>query len=137
MLIVDRLHVLINIGIVLFSLFVAMFVSGWLIAWLINRLLSHEKDASIVNTIQESTEGVGKYIGWIERFLILCFIFIGYFQGIGFILAAKSILRFGEVKNDADRRFSEYVIVGTLLSFAFAIVIGLAMRFMLGMSITI
>ncbi len=43
-------------------------------------------------------------------------------DGIGLLIAAKSILRFNELARDAsDRRASEYVIIGTLASFAWAI----------------
>jgi len=131
------MRLLLDILIVLASLLCATLVSGYVIGRLINRLLSSEQDARLAGTIKSGVVGVGKYIGWLERFLILCFIFIGYYQGIGFILAAKSILRYGEIKSDDDRRFAEYVIVGTLLSFVFAIVIGLAMRRLLGMPLTV
>ena len=40
----------------------------------------------------------------------------------GFLLAAKSILRFGEQK---DRMFSEYVLIGTFLSFGWAMLVAL------------
>jgi len=40
----------------------------------------------------------GKYIGWLERFLIITFILVNNYNGIGFILAAKGILRFGEIR---------------------------------------
>ncbi len=47
-------------------------------------------------------------------------------DGIGFLIAAKSILRFNELAGDADRHVSEYVIIGTLASFAWAIATGYA-----------
>jgi len=124
-----------NIIIVIASLWASTFFSGWIIIWLFERILKSEQDSSVITAIRKSMNGVGKYIGWLERFLIMCFIFVNYFQGIGFILAAKSIFRFGEIKNDSDRRFAEYVIVGTLLSFAFAIVFGILMRYLLGLPI--
>ena len=46
----------------------------------------------------------------------------GVFQRPACMIAAKSILRFNELARDAsDRRASEYVIIGTLASFAWAI----------------
>ena len=42
-------------------------------------------------------------------------------DAIGFLIAAKSILRFNELARDSDRRASEYVIIGTLASFAWAL----------------
>ena len=63
----------------------------------------------------------GLWIGRLERFLIFVFILMNNPAGVGFLIAAKSILRFSESR--ADQRIAEYVLVGTLLSFALAIVI--------------
>lgn len=63
----------------------------------------------------------GKLIGLVERILVFTFIVIGEFQAVGFLIAAKSILRF---KNE-DASKSEYVLIGTLLSFGIAIFLGL------------
>jgi hypothetical protein len=60
----------------------------------------------------------GKTIGQLERALIFLFIFTDQAAGIGFLVAAKSILRFEETKN---RKLAEYVLIGTLLSFSLAI----------------
>ena len=60
----------------------------------------------------------GKLIGQLERSLIFLFIFIGHPEGIGFLVAAKSILRFEEAKK---QRLAEYVLIGTLLSFSLAV----------------
>ncbi|QDH80209.1 DUF3307 domain-containing protein [Echinicola soli] len=62
----------------------------------------------------------GKLIGVLERMLVLTFILLGEFQAVGFLIAAKSILRF---KND-DILKAEYVLIGTLLSFGIAILLG-------------
>jgi hypothetical protein len=67
------------------------------------------------------TEGLkngGKLIGQLERILVLILILIGQPLGIGFLVAAKSILRFDESK---VQLVAEYVIIGTLLSFTLAI----------------
>ena len=53
--------------------------------------------------------------------MILMLILARQPDGIGLLIAAKSILRFNELARDADRRASEYVIIGTLASFAWAI----------------
>lgn len=67
----------------------------------------------------------GKYIGFFERILILSFIFCGWMDGIGYLLAAKSIFRFGDLKNNKDLAHTEYVLVGTFLSFTIAVLVGL------------
>jgi hypothetical protein len=60
----------------------------------------------------------GRAIGQLERGLIFLMILGGLPEGIGFLIAAKSVLRFGTVREEA--KLSEYVIIGTLASFAWA-----------------
>lgn len=62
--------------------------------------------------------GGGRTIGHLERGLIFLMILGGLPEGIGFLIAAKSVLRFGTVKEEA--KLSEYVIIGTLASFGWA-----------------
>jgi hypothetical protein len=61
----------------------------------------------------------GRAIGALERGLIFLLVLSGQAEGIGFLIAAKSVLRFGAVAD--DRKVSEYVIIGTLASFGWAI----------------
>lgn len=68
----------------------------------------------------KSLPGAGRVIGHLERGLIFALVMFGQAQGVGLLIAAKSILRFGAVKD--DRRLSEYVIIGTLASFGWALV---------------
>ena len=63
----------------------------------------------------------GFYIGLFERALIFFLALIGQITAIGFLIAAKSVLRVGVT---AERKASEYVIIGTLMSFAWALVTG-------------
>ena len=62
--------------------------------------------------------GGGQAIGWLERAVALLLILIGQPEGVGLLLAAKSILRFSDAQARAN---TEYVIIGTLLSFGWAI----------------
>lgn len=62
----------------------------------------------------------GRAIGHLERGLIFLMILGGLPEGIGFLIAAKSVLRFGTVREES--RLSEYVIIGTLASFGWALV---------------
>ncbi len=74
------------------------------------------------NALAEKINGLkngGKLIGQLERALIFLLIMVGQPAGIGFLVAAKSILRFGEAKD--DQQLAEYVLIGTLLSFGLAI----------------
>jgi hypothetical protein len=68
----------------------------------------------------ESLPGAGRVIGQLERGLIFALVLLGQPEGVGLLIAAKSILRFGAIKD--DRALSEYVIIGTLASFGWALV---------------
>jgi hypothetical protein len=76
----------------------------------------------------ESLQNAGNYIGLLERLFVFCFILTGHFEAIGFLLAAKSIFRFGDLKEAKDRKLTEYVLIGTLLSFGIALLIGLLVQ---------
>lgn len=80
--------------------------------------LATEKD-------QNSLKKAGRYIGIFERILVLTFVISSNFSAIGFLIAAKSILRFSDTKG--ARKQTEYVLIGTLMSFAICIIIGLIM----------
>jgi len=77
-----------------------------------------------------SLKNAGSYIGIAERLLIILFINISFYGGIGFLLAAKSIFRFGDLTNAKDKKLTEYILLGTLMSFTLAVVIGLGLKFM-------
>jgi len=70
-------------------------------------------------------KGAGNTIGMIERAIIYIFACLGEFNAISFILAAKSIARFNDLK---DRKFAEYYLIGTLMSILFAIVVALIVK---------
>ncbi|MFC3362658.1 DUF3307 domain-containing protein [Pedobacter fastidiosus] len=69
----------------------------------------------------QSLQNAGKYIGILERVLIFLFVLTNHFEAVGFLLAAKSIFRFGDLKEAHDIKLTEYVLIGTLLSFGIAI----------------
>lgn len=62
----------------------------------------------------------GRTIGLLERGLIFTLVLANQPAGIGFLIAAKSILRFESTSR--DQKAGEYVIIGTLASFGWAIV---------------
>ncbi len=61
----------------------------------------------------------------LERLLVFSFILLNQWEAIGFLLAAKSVFRFGDLTNAKDRQLTEYILIGTLLSFGIAIIISL------------
>ena len=83
------------------------------------------------NGESHSLEAAGRYIGIFERILVLTFILTNNFSAIGFLIAAKSILRFSDKTDASARKQTEYVLIGTLMSFAITILIGLLVRYFL------
>ncbi|PKP74544.1 MAG: DUF3307 domain-containing protein [Alphaproteobacteria bacterium HGW-Alphaproteobacteria-6] len=61
----------------------------------------------------------GTLIGLLERGLIFLLVMVGQSAGVGFLVAAKSVLRFETTSK--DQRAGEYVIIGTLASFGWAL----------------
>jgi hypothetical protein len=80
------------------------------------------------NHDEDSLAKAGNYIGILERLFVFCFILTGHFEAIGFLLAAKSVFRFGDLKVAKDRKLTEYVLIGTLISFGTAIVTALIVQ---------
>lgn len=69
-------------------------------------------------------ENAGKWIGYFERIIILFSVLLGAFTVLGFLVAAKSLLRFSESRE--SRKHAEYVLVGSLLSWSIGIGISMA-----------
>ncbi|NQT54281.1 hypothetical protein HQ576_19645 [bacterium] len=70
-------------------------------------------------------------IGWLERFLVITLVLVGELTAVGFIVVAKTILRFDDVRD--AREHAEYVLCGTLASFSAALVVGVAARWLMAM----
>lgn len=84
--------------------------------------------------VSNGNQYAGKLIGILERLFIFLFVVKGFWEGIGFLLAAKSIFRFGDLKESKDIKLTEYILIGTLLSFGLGIAIGeiyLFLRYMI------
>jgi hypothetical protein len=93
-----------------------IFGGGYLIRELIGPLWKEDPDQKTQE--HEHVVNAGLYIGWLERFLVLTALFLQSPATVGFILAAKSIARYPELKSV---RFAEYFLIGTLLSVTIAI----------------
>ena len=73
----------------------------------------------------ESLVNAGKYIGILERLLVFVFIIVNHWEGVGFMIAAKSVFRFSDLAEAKQRKLTEYVLIGTLLSFGIAVLTGI------------
>ncbi len=115
-------HLIWNVPLSIKGLFI---VIGYLICAkptniIIRETLVVAKIESISDTTAE-LKNAGKLIGILERILVLTFVIIGKFEVVGFLIAAKSILRY----KDTNTIKTEYVLIGTMLSFGIAMMIGL------------
>lgn len=73
----------------------------------------------------KSLPNAGKYIGILERLFVLVFIILGRWEAIGLLITAKSVFRFNDLKESNNRKLTEYILIGTLLSFGIAILTGI------------
>jgi hypothetical protein len=91
-----------------------------------------------IETTNDGLQEAGVTIGILERVLVLTLVFIEQFSAIGFLVAAKSILRLIDrplSSNDdafSSRKHTEYVLIGTFLSFGLALLTGLIINRILG-----
>ncbi|MBR9854469.1 MAG: DUF3307 domain-containing protein [Algicola sp.] len=72
-----------------------------------------------------SLKNAGTYIGMLERLFVFGFILMQQWAAIGLLIAAKSVFRFGDLNKGKNRKLTEYVLIGTLLSFGLAILSGM------------
>ena len=100
-----------------------LIITGFLICAKPANVLIKEIFKAFEISISENNDlpNAGKLIGIIERFLVLTFILLNQFEAVGFLIAAKSILRY----RNNDTLKTEYVLIGTMLSFGLAIGLGI------------
>ena len=85
-----------------------------------------EEDSS-----EDSLKNAGKYIGILERLFVFGFIILNQWSAIGLLIASKSVFRFGDLSRAKDRKLTEYILIGTLISFGLAITIGLTYKYVI------
>lgn len=71
----------------------------------------------------------GKWIGILERTIILVLILQAQYGAIGLLIAAKSILRFNQTNSQEAK--TEYVLIGSLISIGLAIVVGVVVNYLI------
>lgn len=119
----------INLNQILSSSEIWIYASALLLITVVSGIVMRELMSSWSKNLggnnDESLNNAGKYIGMLERLFVFVFVITGNWEGIGFLLAAKSVFRFGDLKESKDRKLTEYILIGTLLSFGIAIGIGM------------
>ncbi|MES3631198.1 MAG: hypothetical protein PPP56_13625 [Longimonas sp.] len=112
------MDIAIGLGILVLGALLVIYGGGW---W-VGRMLARY-DSAIT---EEGLPGAGRLIGYAERTLILVFVLVSAPAAIGFLVTAKSIFRFDSMQR--GRAHAEYIIIGTLLSFAYAVVLSYGIR---------
>lgn len=92
-------------------------------AIIMSKLLQKMSDQ--IELDHKSLKNAGKYIGILERLFVLVFILLGRWEAIGLLITAKSVFRFNDLKERNNRKLTEYILIGTLISFGLAILTGL------------
>jgi protein-S-isoprenylcysteine O-methyltransferase Ste14 len=80
---------------------------------------------------EDGLRKAGAYIGVLERLFIFLFVVLGQWAGIGFLITAKSVFRFGDLSRAKDRKLTEYILIGSLFSFLLALITGLAYNYLI------
>jgi hypothetical protein len=96
---------------------------SYVVKTFISRWQPHE-----TTKLDDSLNDAGLYIGIFERLFVFTFVVTNNWEAIGFLLAAKSVFRFGDLSNAKDRKLTEYILIGTFLSFGIAILTGMVYR---------
>jgi len=107
------------------------FVSGIVMKMLLQPYINEVAKGENENGDGASLKNAGKYIGMLERLFVFGFILAGQWSAIGLLIAAKSVFRFGDLNKGNNRKLTEYVLIGTLLSFGLAILTGLSYKHLL------
>jgi hypothetical protein len=75
---------------------------------------------------ENSLANAGKWIGMIERIIVVILVLQNQYSAIGLLVAAKGIIRFNE--KDRQEVKTEYLVIGTLMSIGIAILTGLVIK---------
>lgn len=70
----------------------------------------------------------GLWIGIFERIIILTFVLLSQYEAIGFLITGKSIIRYSAKNEDIK---SEYVLLGTMMSYGVTILLGILLQIIL------
>lgn len=93
-----------------------------------------EELSKLAPEADDNLASAGRWIGMSERLLIFVFVLVNQYSAIGFLIAAKSLLRYNDKSTEPGippayiSKKSEYVLVGTLMSYTCAIAVALAVQ---------
>jgi hypothetical protein len=113
-----------NVLLIILGFIVLIWPSGFIIGLATEPLRKQVKEA-------KGLEKAGMWIGILERTLIYIFVLSDNVMAIAFLVTAKTIFRFGEIKEHSRRKEAEYILIGTLLSFSVALLVSYLIKFFL------
>jgi hypothetical protein len=103
---------------------VGALVIGTLTAPLLAEMRPEDKETKGLPESRGFTKG-GRLVGQLERALVFLLVMTGNLSAVGFLAAAKSVFRFGEITDAKQRKEAEYILIGTLMSFTWAVAVAL------------
>jgi len=110
-------------------------VSGFAVCvWGLGFALQHQMEPLSQEVPKKNRQGLkmgGKTIGLLERSLVFTFVLAGKPEGVAFVVAAKSVFRIGDLTDQDDRLHAEYIMIGTLRSFTYALITTFLMKWIL------
>lgn len=101
----------------------------WPVGFLLKFILQDIYKDDSASTI--AAKDTGKLIGQCERVIILTFVLLNQYEAIGFLITGKSIIRFSQ--RDEQLK-SEYILVGTMMSYACSILTGIGINWLLAIA---
>jgi hypothetical protein len=104
---------------------VAVIGGGAFVERALQRILGDEDRETISAFRHNGLRGGGKMIGWLERFLFVTFVLAGSHAAAALVLAAKGVVLYGTIKDARNQKVAEYVLIGTMLSLAWALTISI------------
>jgi len=110
-----------NFILILSGYLLLIYPAGYLIG-----LVTKKQDKNAAN--EQDIDSGGRLIGIFERIIILTLVFLHQYEAIGFLITGKSIIRFAD-KNSTLK--SEYVLIGTMMSYAIAILMGVIINYLM------
>lgn len=108
-----------------------------ILSWIVKIILIHKPANILISgilskykpTAEEAGQGtdknIGRYIGTLERIVMVILISINQYSAVGLVLTAKSIARYDRISKEQE--FAEYYLLGTLLSTIYAITVSLVL----------
>lgn len=104
-----------------------VFPMGYLIKFATQSITQTNTSTQTTTSTEINVEKGGKLIGQFERIIILTLVLLNQYEAIGFLITGKSIIRFAD--HNSNLR-SEYVLVGTMMSYAIAILTGVFVNYL-------